>query len=109
MTRASTPGSLSTITAIVCRFARSKAASPRRDVSRPRSPYPLCRSRGRGLDPLPRGPRAGLYEDHALFGRLRVGAVLRAQQHLVMPGAGGDHREAVLLLIDGDVDDHRPV
>src|SRR3954465_10558446 len=71
MTRASTPGSLSTSTAIVCRSTASTA---------------------RALD-----------QHHAFFRDRLCSLVLGTEQHLVMGGAGGDHREAVLDLIDDDI------
>src|SRR5712671_2122309 len=74
MTRASTPGSLSTSTALVCRSmssATSRASN----------------------------------ENHALFRDRALRLVLGAEQHLVVGGARGDHREAVLGLIDRDIED----
>src|SRR5690242_10390701 len=75
MTRASTPGSLPTSTAIVCRSVGSTA---------------------RALD-----------QNHAFFRDRPFGLVLGAEQHLVMGGAGRDHRKAVLGLIDDDIEHDR--
>src|SRR3954454_23468105 len=72
MTRASTPGSLSTSTAIVCRSTASTARAS--------------------------------HQHHAFFRDRPLGLVLGAEQHLVVGGAGGDHREAVLGLIDNHVE-----
>src|SRR5262249_18841684 len=77
MTRASTPGSLSTRTAMAY---RTRSASP--GVSN---------------------------ENHALLRDRLLGLVLGAEQHLVVGGTGGDHREAILRRIDCDVEDHRAV
>src|SRR3954454_1703821 len=74
MTRASTPGSLSTSTAIVWRSVTSTL---------------------RASD-----------QHHAFFRDRPLGFVLGAEQHLVMGGAGRDHREAVLDLIDDDIEHH---
>src|SRR5215472_15899095 len=76
MTRASTPGSLSTSTAIVWRSIVSLSGN------------------GRASD-----------EDHALFGYRLFRLVGRAEQHLVMRRARRDHREAVLRLVDHDIED----
>src|SRR3954454_13214127 len=74
MTRASTPGSLSTSTAIVWRSVTSTL---------------------RASD-----------QHHAFFRDRPFGLVLGAEQHLVMGGAGRDHREAVFDLIDDDIENH---
>src|SRR5438105_14118623 len=76
MTRAKTPGSLSTRTATVWRSIVSLSGT--------------CRAS---------------HENHALFGYRLFRFVGRAEQHLVMRRTRGDHREAVLRLIDDDVED----
>src|SRR6185312_3174070 len=80
------PGSLSTSTAMVC-FSMALKALLR------------CGRKWACSD-----------EDHALF-RYRPARllVLGAEQHLVMRGARWDHREAVLRLVDRDIDDDRLV
>src|SRR5437763_2017764 len=78
MTRAKTPGSLSTRTATVWRSIVSLSGK--------------CRAS---------------HENHALFGYRLLRLVGRAEQHLVMRRARGDHREAVLRLIDNDIEDDR--
>src|SRR6266446_6441921 len=78
ITRARTPGSLSTRTAMVCRSIVSLLAK-----------------------------RRASDEHHALFRDRLFRLVGGAEQHLVMGGARGDHREAVLRLVDDDVEDHR--
>src|SRR6266436_2194833 len=77
MTRARTPGSLSTRTAMAC---RSRSATP------------------------------GISNEHHALLRYRLpGLVLGAEEHLVVRRAGRDHREAVLRLIDYDVENHGTV
>src|ERR1043166_10293502 len=78
MTRANTPGSLSTRTATVWRSIVSLSGNGRAS-----------------------------HQNHALFGYRLFRLVGRAEQHLVMRGARGDHREAVLRLVDDDVEDNR--
>src|SRR5260370_41335179 len=92
MTRASTPGSLSTRTAIVWRSVASVISGPR--AFRP----PAARTAELQSRPS--------HEHHALLRDRALRLVLGAEQHLVMGCARGDHREAVLGLIDGDVEDH---
>src|SRR6516165_11200794 len=77
MTRASTPGSLSTRTAIAC---RSSSATP-----------------------------GGSNENHALLRDRLLGLVLGPEQHLVVGGTGGDHREAILGRVDRDVENYGAV
>src|SRR6267378_728133 len=77
MTRARTPGSLSTRTAMAC---RSRSATP--DVSN---------------------------QNHALLRDRLPGLVFGAEEHLVVRRTGRDHREAVLRLIDYDVENHGTV
>ena len=48
-----------------------------------------------------------LDEHHPVFGALLELAMLGPQLHLVVRGAGRDHRKDVLLLVDEDVGDHR--
>src|ERR1700689_4648820 len=83
MTRASTPGSLSTSTAMVCFSTVSLMVT-------------ACPGRSD--------------EHHALFGN-RAGSLLvrGPQQHLIMRRARGDHREAVFRRIDRDIGDDRLV
>src|SRR5690242_12641269 len=99
MTRASTPASFSTSTAIVA--AR------------------MSLSVGSGMDPGPEGAgESG--RDHRAAGRKSSASdedlalvrdagdaafLLRPQDHLVMRRAGRDHREAVFLLVHRDVGD----
>src|ERR1044071_10227385 len=77
MTRASTPGSLSTSTAIVWRAVWSLTGS-------------------------------ASDQNHPLLGHRLLRLVLGAEQHLVVRRARRDHREAVLGLVDHDVEDHGP-
>src|SRR6266567_2694407 len=79
MTRASTPGSLSTRTAMVC---CSMAAVMIVAVVRPS------------------------HQHHALFRDGAAGLVGRAEQHLVVGRAGWDHGETILELVDADIGDH---
>src|ERR1051326_5341279 len=78
MTRANTPGSLSTRTATVWRSIVSLSGNGRAS-----------------------------HQDHALFGYRLFRLVGRAEQHLVMRRARRDHREAVLRLVDDDIEDDR--
>src|SRR5436190_22658373 len=109
MTRASTPGSLSTRTATVCcsivavtnfgaRFNCRGRALPGPGGAEPR-PYEYIGNTA-----------ATSHQHHALF---RDGTTARlvggAEQHLVMRGPRRDHREAVLELVDADIGDHRLV
>src|SRR6266849_7467330 len=130
MTRASTPGSLSTRTATVCcsmaavtnfgaRFAPSPLAGEgwgggvvqrapcvdRMGAERYPPPCPPPQG-GRGLAEL---DEASSHQHHALF-RDRVARLVGgAEQHLVMRRPGGDHREDVLELIDADIGNYRLV
>src|SRR5947208_15668464 len=76
MTRAKTPGSLSTRTATVWRSIVSLSGK--------------CRAS---------------HENHALFGYRLLRLVGRPEQHPVMRRARGGHREAVLRLVADDVED----
>src|ERR1700720_4788547 len=112
MTRASTPGSLSTRTAIVC-FSMSVTGRPA-PCNRPPHPWPLRGERERAQSPSrPRGeggaqreavgggggtrasPADRLHQHHALFGDgALLLLVVGAEEHLVMRRARGNHREA---------------
>ena len=46
-----------------------------------------------------------LHQHHAFFRDRAFRLVLGAEQHLAMGGARGDHREAVLGLVDHDIED----
>ena len=48
-------------------------------------------------------------QDHAFFRDRPRRLVFGRQQHLVVCRTRGDHREAVLGLVDTDIDEHRPV
>src|ERR1051325_4521118 len=78
MTRANTPGSLSTRTATVWRSIVSLSGNGRAS-----------------------------HDNHALFGYRLLCLVGRAEQHLVMRRTRRDHREAVLRLVDDDIEDDR--
>src|SRR5947207_5738641 len=78
MTRPNTPGSLPTRTATVWRSIVSLSGNGRAS-----------------------------HENHALFGYRLFRLVGRAEQHLVMRRARGDHRETVLRLVDDNVEDDR--
>src|ERR671927_220657 len=82
------PGSLSTSTAIVWRSMLLAA--------------PLMAG-------FPARLLATSHQHHALFGDRLLRLVLGAEQHLVVRRARGDHREAVLELVDAAIDDHRLV
>src|ERR1700676_4345344 len=108
MTRASTPGSLSTSTAMVCFWIPTvlltlgSLRGARRLGGRPLRLLDEDRDLEMAWAPLD--------EDHAVFRyRLARLLVLGPEQHLVVTRPRWDHREAVLRLIDLDVDDHGPV
>ena len=88
ITRARTPGSLSTRTDIMCRSI-TLVSFMMRSLRQPVGP-------GRSD------------QHHSFLGHRLFRLVFRAEQHIIMRRARRDHREAVLFLGDTDISNHRP-